>query len=121
MGGCDTAALLDLFRLGEQPDISNSEGYRLRDGVKSQTIDLTRIFAVGCSPNTSQWAEPIQDLAQILLRPQVGQTWHGEYPDAVDYEVTRTDADGTVEVLIDGTYLLQCQPGTVRLELADES
>lgn len=53
--------------------------------------------------------------------PEVGQTWHGDYPDAVDYEVTRTDADGTVELLIAGTYLLQCQPGTVRLELADES
>lgn len=53
--------------------------------------------------------------------PEVSQTWHRDYPDAVDYEVTRTDADGTVELLIDGAYLLQCLPGTVRLELADES
>ena len=45
-------------------------------------------------------------------------TWYGNYPETVDYTVKRTNADGTVEMLVTGTYHLQCEPGTVRIELA---
>ncbi|MGA9596417.1 MAG: hypothetical protein WBV06_09685 [Acidimicrobiia bacterium] len=44
-------------------------------------------------------------------------TWLGDYPEIVDYTVMRTNADGTVEMLAAGTYRLQCEPGTVRIEL----
>jgi exodeoxyribonuclease V alpha subunit len=35
-----------------------------------QTIEFMRMYAPQCSRNTSQWADPIQDPAQIILRPQ---------------------------------------------------
>jgi len=44
-------------------------------------------------------------------------TWHGEYPEAVGYTVIRANTDGTQETLVTGSYHLQCQPGTVRIEL----
>ncbi len=36
-----------------------------------QTIDFKGLFEPGCSRNTSQWADPIQDPAQIILRPPI--------------------------------------------------
>jgi hypothetical protein len=49
---------------------------------------------------------------------EVSVTWNREtFPKSVNYRVVRTNADGSVEPLVSGTYWLECQPGTVRIEL----
>ncbi len=45
-------------------------------------------------------------------------TWHhDQYPEEVGYSVATTDEAGVQQILISGSYRLQCQPGTVRIEL----
>ncbi len=44
-------------------------------------------------------------------------TWHDEYPEEVGYSVATTDEAGVEQILISGSYRLQCQAGTVRIEL----
>lgn len=44
-------------------------------------------------------------------------TWYDEYPNEIGYSVTATDSTAIQQILVSGSYQLQCQPGTVRIEL----
>ena len=66
------------------------------------------IFPIG-DPEDTACSAPGQAWASV--------TWYDEYPDEVGYSLTRIDATGIPQILVSGSYRLQCQPGTVRIEL----